>query len=142
MSNEQISVRLLTGQCLCGAVEYQVSDAFDYALNCHCSLCRRSTGAAFKPFGGIAGDQLSLVRGADILLIYGSDAAHDVHCRICGSLLYSMLDHGAKVHVTYGTLLQSPSLQPTAHIFVGSKASWHVIADGLPQHEEFPMSDE
>jgi hypothetical protein len=34
-----------------------------------------------------------------------------------------------------GTLLDDPSIRPTAHIFVGSKAPWFTIADGLPQYE-------
>jgi hypothetical protein len=34
-------------------VEYRVADAFGYALNCHCSNCRRATGSAFKAFAGI-----------------------------------------------------------------------------------------
>ena len=45
--------RILTGRCYCGAVEYRVPDEFLYAMNCHCSNCRRTTGAAFKPFAGI-----------------------------------------------------------------------------------------
>jgi hypothetical protein len=30
------------------------------------------------------------------------------------------------------------ALKPTAHMFVGSKASWHEILDDLPQHDESP----
>jgi hypothetical protein len=36
-----------------------------------------------------------------------------------------------------GTLVESPSIKPTAHIFVGSKAPWFTITDDLPQHQEF-----
>ena len=43
----------LAGGCLCGNVRFSVEDAFRYALNCHCSQCRRSTGSAFKSFAGI-----------------------------------------------------------------------------------------
>ncbi len=35
--------RMLTGGCVCGAVLYTVPDAVRYALNCHCSQCRRAT---------------------------------------------------------------------------------------------------
>ena len=38
-------------RCLCGAVRYQVADAFEYAVMCHCSRCRKATGSAFKPAG-------------------------------------------------------------------------------------------
>jgi hypothetical protein len=35
-----------------------------------------------------------------------------------------------------GTLVDDPSIRPTAHIFVGSKASWFAITDDLPQYPE------
>ncbi|MBE7158957.1 MAG: GFA family protein, partial [Rhodospirillales bacterium] len=55
--------RLLSGACLCGRMAYEVADAFEYAMNCHCSQCRRATGSAFKPFAGIRAELLSLRRG-------------------------------------------------------------------------------
>jgi hypothetical protein len=130
-----MSDRLLTGKCYCGAVQYAVPDAFRYALICHCSNCRRTTGSAFKPFAGIERGKFSVTRGADGLLIYGGDKAHDAHCGKCGSLLYSVVREAAWVHVTMGTLVDPPSIRPSAHIFVGSKAPWDTITDDLPQHE-------
>ena len=125
----------LAGKCFCGAVEYSVPDAFVYALNCHCSGCRRTTGSAFKPFAGIERAKFTVTKGADGLLIYGGDKAHDAHCGTCGSLLYSVVRDAAWVHVTLGTLVDSPTIRPSAHIFVGSKAPWDTINDGLPQYE-------
>ena len=128
----------IVGTCLCGAVAFNVADDFRYALNCHCSQCRRVTGSAFKPFAGIERTKLSLTAGGDRLLIYGDESAHDARCRTCGSLLYSTVREGQYVHVPLGVLQTAPSLKPTAHIFVGSKASWYVIGDDLPQHAELP----
>jgi len=103
------TTRYIRGGCLCGAVQYAVEDSFAYALNCHCSQCRRATGSAFKSFGGIERSKLSLAPEAGPLLVFGNHDAHD-----------------------------APSASPSAHIFVGSKAPWHVITDNLPQHPEFP----
>lgn len=129
---------LLAGRCLCGAVHYAVKDEFVYALNCHCSNCRRATGSAFKPFAGIERDKLSVTQGADSLLIYGDEkASHDLHCKTCGSLLFSVVRDGAFVHVTLGTFEDTPTIRPSAHIFVGSKARWYSITDQLPQFDEF-----
>jgi len=130
--------RTLRGSCLCGAVTYTVADEFSYALICHCSQCRRATGSAFKPFGGIERSKLK-VKGK--LRIYGDVMTHDAHCRTCGSLLYSIVGEGMTAHVTYGTLIDAPTLEPTAHIFVGSKAPWYAIRDTLPQHPEFPPDE-
>lgn len=133
---ERSSGRTLAGSCFCGAVRYAVADAFGYAMNCHCSNCRRTTGSAFKPFAGIEHEQLFLTKGEDNLLVYGEATANDTHCRTCGSLLYSVVRGGAFVHVALGSLLDAPSIRPTRHIFVGSKAPWFTITDDLPQFSE------
>ena len=127
--------RVLRGKCVCGRVRYRVTDAFRYAANCHCSQCRAATGSAFKPFAGIEREKFAVTQGADGLMIYGDDKANDTHCRKCGSLLFSVVRDGAFVHVAMGTLVDDPSIRPTRHIFVGSKAPWFTITDDLPQHE-------
>jgi hypothetical protein len=131
----------LNGGCLCGTVRYRVADEFVYALICHCSQCRRAIGSAFKLFGGIQKEKLSLVAGDESVLRYGGEQAHDVHCGKCGSLLYSWFRDSPYVHVTYGSLVDEPTLKPSAHIYVGSKASWDEILDDLPQHQQLPAPD-
>jgi len=135
-ASENTTNRMLAGKCLCGAVEYAVADEFVYATNCHCSQCRRATGAAFKPFAGIERDKLRLTKGGDRLLTFGDPAGSDVRCKLCGSFLYSIVRDGAFVHVAMGTLVDDPTIRPSKHIFVGSKAPWFTITDDLPQYEE------
>jgi len=132
-----VPTRSLSGRCLCGNTRYVVADEFHYALNCHCSQCRRATGSAFKAFAGIEREKLSLTRGTGNLLLFGDELAHDARCASCGSLLYSVVRDGRFVHVTLGTLEDEPSLRPSAHIFVASKAPWFTISDDLPQYAEF-----
>ena len=118
-----------------------VPDEFEYALYCHCSQCRRASGSAFKSLAGIQRSKLAIHRGDDSLLVYGEeDASHDVHCRKCGSLLFSVVRESSYVHVAMGTLVDEPSIKPSMHIFVGSKASWHEITDDLPRHYALPAS--
>ena len=76
-------------------------------------------------------------RGADRLLVWGDDTANHTRCGVCGSLLYSVVRDGAYVHVAMGSLEDNPSISPTEHIFVGSKAPWFNITDDLPQLEEY-----
>ena len=135
MSSEQSAGRTLAGKCLCGAVRYAVADAFLYAANCHCSNCRRTTSAAFKPFAGIERAKLRVTEGEDRLLIFGEPTGHDAHCKICGSFLFSVVREGHFAHVGMGTLVDDPTIRPSCHIFVGSKAAWFTITDDLPQYE-------
>lgn len=127
---------MLGGGCFCGAVRYRVADEFRYAANCHCSNCRRTTGSAFKPFAGIEWEKLAVTEGQDKLQLYGDALAHDAHCGVCGSLLYSRVRDGAYAHVAMGTLADDPGIRPSRHIFVGSKAPWFTITDDLPQFQE------
>jgi hypothetical protein len=128
--------RILVGECQCGAVRYRVADAFLYAANCHCSRCRAATGSAFKAFAGIERKKLEMTEGTDTLLVFGEDDLNDTRCAACGSLLFSVVRNGAYVHVAMGSLVDAPSIRPTEHIFVGSKAPWFEITDDLPQSEE------
>jgi hypothetical protein len=127
---------ILSGKCECGAVRFRVADEFLYAANCHCSRCRAATGSAFKPFAGIELEKLELTEGHDALLIVGEETLNDTRCQACGSLLFSVVRDGAYVHVALGSLIDAPSIRPTHHIFVGSKAPWFEITDDLPQFEE------
>jgi hypothetical protein len=136
-SEESTAVRVLAGKCRCGAVRYEVSDAFLYAANCHCSECRAATGSAFKAFAGIEKEKLSITDGLDDLAVFGEDDLNDTRCGACGSFLFSVVRDGAYVHVALGSLVDAPTLRPTEHIFVGSKAPWFEITDDLPQREEY-----
>jgi hypothetical protein len=126
----------LIGGCWCGAVRYRVADEFRYASNCHCSRCRAATGSAFKAFAGIERDKLELIAGDETLLVVGGDDLNDTRCSSCGSLLFSVVRDGAFVHVALGSLIDPPSIRPTEHILVGSKAPWFEITDDLPQFDE------
>jgi hypothetical protein len=120
-------------------LEYGVLGDLEYALNCHCSQCSRATASAFKPLARIARSKFPISKSPDRLLINANqEVAHHAHCRGCGSLLCSVVRRGEYVRVTMGTLLDDPSIRPSMHIFVGSKAPWYEIADRLPWHPKLP----
>jgi hypothetical protein len=129
---------MLSGKCHCGAVYYAVADEFRYAANCHCSGCRAATGSAFKAFAGIEREKLEITEGQESLFVIGEKDANDTRCAVCGSFLFSVVRDGEWVHVAMGSLVDPPSIRPTEHIFVGSKAPWFEITDDLPQFDELP----
>ncbi len=38
---------MLEGGCFCGKIRYQIDAEEPLAVNCHCSMCRRTSGAPF-----------------------------------------------------------------------------------------------
>jgi hypothetical protein len=105
LSENRADDRVLVGKCRCGAVRYEVADAFLYAANCHRSRCRAATGSAFKSFAGIERKKLEITEGLDTLLVFGEDALNDTRCGACGSLLFSVVRNGDYVHVAMGSLV-------------------------------------
>jgi hypothetical protein len=132
---------VLKGRCACRAVTYEVADEFVVAYNCHCSNCRAMTGSAFLPWGEIESEKLRVTTGEGALIFDGDPNGH--HARRCGncfSLLYWTGQEG-KIRVPYGSLIDEPNLEPMGHMFVGSKAPWYEIRDGLPQHDGYPWPE-
>ncbi|WP_437740869.1 GFA family protein [Sorangium sp. So ce302] len=130
---------MLNGACYCGAVRFEVDDAFGYAFYCHCSRCRRRTGAACAAIGGIEIDRLRVTAGREHLLRVGeSEDGYRCVCQQCFSPVYDVVREQRFAHVQLGTLDGAPAKGPDHHIHVGSKAPWHQITDAFPQFEELP----
>src|SRR5947208_1742227 len=91
MTSSDASNRVLAGKCRCGAVRYEVSDAFLYATNCHCSECRAATGSAFKAFAGIEREKLTITEGLNDVAVFGEEDLNDTRCAACGSFLFSVV---------------------------------------------------
>ena len=132
-------MKTLTGSCLCGKVHVEMPDQFKAMGNCHCSECRKFSGAAYASVGIIDSEQFRITAGEEYVSYYSKSAETDAaFCRNCGSSLFTR-KRTAKTHnVRLGILDEVPSQRATFHIFVGSKAPWHDILDELPQHAERP----
>lgn len=128
----------IKGSCLCGAVTYEITGSFIAAGHCHCSICRKSHGAAFATWGHINPEQFRWTSGAEFVESYRSSHGRErCFCRKCGSPLVST-ESGNVTEIVLGTVEGDPGVRPMEHIFVGSKAPWHEITDTLPQYEGWP----
>ena len=65
-----------TGGCLCGAVRYRVTAEPLHATHCHCSMCRRASGAAFLTFATFPASALTWTEG-EPAVYRSSPAARD-----------------------------------------------------------------
>jgi len=128
----------ITGNCLCGAVSYEISGSLKAAGHFHCSMCRKSHGAAFATWAHVNPGQFRWTSGVEFVARYESSPGKErCFCKKCGSPL-GLSDSGKITEVVLGTVDGDPGVRPGEHIFVGSKASWYEIVDALPQYEEWP----
>lgn len=119
------------GQCLCGAVRYEVRGPLSTPHACHCGLCRRQSGHFVVATSAQRAD--FILREARGLKWYrSSDLAKRGFCGECGSVLF--WDDGSdEVSINAGSLDQPTGLTVAKHIFVDDKADYYEIKDGLPQ---------
>ena len=131
---------MITGSCLCGRVRYAIEGEIGPALNCHCSMCRKMTGAAFRSRVAVPRKNFRWLKGEDLLTAYvSSPGTTRTFCKFCGSTLVSLFDDNSEtLGLAMGTLDDDPGIRPTLHVFVGSKAPWFEITDRLPQFDTFP----
>jgi hypothetical protein len=136
-TNEELGT--VRGQCICGEVQFIVENDFAYAFYCHCSRCRLRTGSAFAAIAGVGIDKVQVIAGNDHLLIEGECAdGYGARCSRCYAFLFAAVRRRRYMHVSLGVLSGTPNRLPDHHIYVGSKAPWFEITDGLPQYEELP----
>ena len=134
---------MLRGSCLCRTVRYEIDGGVDQASHCHCSQCRKAHGAAFATYGHVRYADFRVTAGADAIARYqASPRATRTFCRLCGSNLQWIPAGRDYFALALGTLDDDPGVRPERHIFVGSKAPWYAIEDGLPQFAEYPPGNQ
>ncbi|MEZ9198166.1 GFA family protein [Shewanella sp. 10N.286.54.B9] len=124
---------------MCNKVKYEINGELTDVLNCHCSMCRKLHGAAFRTRAQINTADWRTIQGKQFIKFYeSSPGEHKGFCAECGSSLYTKFDANPNVlGFPLGTLDTDPKVTPSRHIFVGSKAPWYEIADDLPQQHEY-----
>lgn len=126
----------IPGSCLCGAVRFEVELPFLRANHCHCSRCRKHSGATGCIQGRVRREQFRLLQGEAQIRTYGAGmGAVKAFCIHCGSSLFGgSWPHGPQVSIRLGALDGDPGLRPEFHTHVESVAVWHEIRDDLPRY--------
>jgi hypothetical protein len=81
-------------------------------------------------------DEFRWLAGEDQLTLYAGEHGFGLlFCSKCGSTLCGVFE-GSVHGVTLGCTNEDPDVEIGRHIFVGSKASWEVIPDGVVTFKE------
>ncbi len=128
---------VIRGSCLCGGVRFEVRPPFIRANHCHCSRCRKHSGTAVCTQARVPRDRFALLQGGPLIRVYGEgEGAVKAFCVVCGSSLFGgRWPHGDEVSIRMGAFDDDPGIAPQFHTYVGSRAPWDRITDGLPQYD-------
>jgi hypothetical protein len=127
---------MLKGGCYCGAVRYETdASPFDETA-CHCSICRRTTGAPFVAWFSVRRAGFRLTEGQPGRF-RSSGRGVRAFCPRCGTqLTFERDDLPGEIDVTTCSLDEPGRVPPKDHIYTSSKPDWVRLGDGLPASPE------
>jgi hypothetical protein len=129
-----------SGSCLCRQARFEVDGSFEGFYLCHCEYCRKDTGSAHAANLFSSTAHLAWLSGQDNVTEYTLPGTRHLRCfcPVCGSALPSKHLGGALLVVPAGSLDTPVNLEPTAHIFVASRAAWDDALEKVPAFERYP----
>ena len=124
----------LRGGCFCGAVRYEADAAVDHETLCHCSICRRTSGAPMVAWFSVPRSALVFTAGTPV---YFSSSDHGTRgfCSRCGTPLTFASTHlPNELDVTTCSLDAPERVPPRDHTQTSAQLPWLALGDALPRY--------
>jgi hypothetical protein len=126
------------GGCHCGAIRYSMPTAVEHHALCHCSDCRRHSGAPLVGWALVGQDTLEV---SGMPKVYASSEHGRRHfCGDCGTGLFYTNEaiFPGQIDVQTATL-DDPDLIPAqVQIQTAERIGWMARLDAIPAFERYP----
>lgn len=130
-----------TGGCLCGKVQYTLSNEPVRMAQCHCDHCRRSTGTGHISLAFFKKDDFEVTGETSHYTTTADDGARLTRhfCPECGSRLYGTNTSAPPiVAISVGCLDDSSWFKPKVIVYNKHKPVWDHMDTSVPTFEEMP----
>lgn len=134
---------MLRGKCLCEQVQFEIPGSLPGLYQCHCSQCRRQSGASSNTATIVSADNFRWISGQTCISEWRHDAGFHSHfCSTCGCPVPNPLGDLSHYWIPVGLLDTPGHTEVHAHLFVGSKGAWDKIPDGGTCYDTMPEISE
>jgi len=128
-----MTAQIIQGGCLCGAVRYEATGQTCNNTHCHCTDCRRSSGAAFVTWASFRRAEFRFTQGEPRVVPWAGLLRS--FCAACGTLLTFMTEPQAnEIDVTVCSFDYPAAIAPADHTWVDDRLPWIRLADELPAY--------
>ena len=115
---------MIEGGCFCGAIRYVVEGGNYLVANCHCSMCRKTSAAAFVTWMVVPTDSFRYVEGEPKVLRSSENGTRQF-CSSCGTPVACINStHPEQIDVTIGSLDSPEDYPPTMAVHEDTKLPW------------------
>ena len=123
----------VTGRCYCGACRLEITGSAETSAYCHCSDCRRWTGAPVAAFAAFPETALRVT--GPVRDGAAPDGVARQICGDCGSPLSATFAYlPGQIYIPLGILDQAQDLEPMMHCHSDAQLRWLALDDDLPRH--------
>ncbi len=112
------------GGCFCGQINFEFT-AGDYLVaNCHCHMCRQTSGAPFVTWVVVPKPAFKYTRGQPKTLVSSTKGRREF-CADCGTpMVFYTTDRPDDLDITTGSLKTPEDFKPTRAVHEASKLKW------------------
>jgi hypothetical protein len=131
----------LRGSCLCGGVQFEVTEELGSLRYCHCTSCKKLSGSIGTVNGRVRSEAIRVVAGEELLRTFQpEEGSSKTFCSQCGSNLFGGGWPDSPESSVRLSALDTPfERKPQAHLFVRSVAPWETLPDdGLERYDTHP----
>ena len=119
-----VDQKLHQGGCQCGAVRFEVSNTPKFISCCHCTSCRKATGAAFSTWVGFNASDFSWL-GREPSYYESSTGVKRSFCTACGTpLTYQGEKWAGEIHALIGIFDQPEQFSPESEYAKEEALPW------------------
>lgn len=124
----------IEGGCLCGAIRYRIAGPVSLAVHCHCSMCRRASGAPVMTFVVAGKEDFRVIKGEPAVYRSSEHGERDF-CPRCGAqLTFRTTRRPDDVDVTVGSLDRPERHPADHHIWTDNRLPWLHLDEQLPSY--------
>ena len=133
-----MELNMIRGSCVCGGIRFEI-EKVTALTHCHCSVCRKESGASFATYAHVRREKFRLLSGEDFVDPgYEWTPGHSrSFCKRCGSPAPKYVAATRMVSVPAGLLDDDPRVRPSMHVFTSSKAAWVELNDDLTKYDKW-----
>ena len=123
----------ITGRCYCGGITLSAQEAPRTVAYCHCTDCRRITGAPVAAFLAFEENAVQVSPAWPTSKSFAPGVTR-WSCPDCGSPLAAAFDYlPGQLYIPLGLIDQAAQLPPELHAHDGYRLPWLQIVDDIPR---------
>jgi hypothetical protein len=140
MKREFSNPSAVAGQCLCGAVRFEIDYPAFWAWHDHSAASRRAHGAAYATYVGTWRKRYRVTAGENAITRYEDDktGAARSFCSRCGSPLIYERAHKKIINIPRALFESRTGRQPIYHIGFDERPEWGYAQEPLVPLKGYP----